>query len=55
MGANVVEVSHPLVQHHLVRLRDKSTPPVEFRTLIGRLAVLLVPEAPVGHRFTRRH
>ena len=41
----VVEVSHPLIQHHLVRLRDKSTPPVEFRTLIGRLAVLLAYEA----------
>lgn len=45
MGENVVEVSHPLIQHHLVRLRDKSTPPVEFRTLIGRLAVLLAYEA----------
>ena len=45
MGANVFEVSHPLVQHHLVRLRDKATPPVEFRTLIGRLAVLLAYEA----------
>ena len=45
MGATVVEVSHPLVQHHLVRLRDKSTPPVEFRMLIGRLAVLLAYEA----------
>ena len=41
----VVEVSHPLVEHHLVRLRDHSTPPVEFRLLIGRLAVLLAYEA----------
>lgn len=41
----VVEVSHPLIQHHLVRLRDKTTPPVEFRMLLGRLAVLLAYEA----------
>lgn len=43
--SHVVEVRHPLVQHHLARLRDKSTPPVEFRTLIQRLTELLVYEA----------
>lgn len=43
--SHVVEVRHPLVQHHLARLRDKSTPPVEFRTLIKRLTELLVYEA----------
>jgi uracil phosphoribosyltransferase len=41
----VVEVRHPLVQHHLARLRDKSTPPVEFRALIQRLTGLLAYEA----------
>ena len=43
--SHVVEVRHPLVQHHLARLRDKSTPSVEFRTLIKRLTELLVYEA----------
>lgn len=36
---------HPLIRHHLVHLRDKETPPAEFRTLIGRLAGLLAYEA----------
>lgn len=43
--SNVVEVDHPLVRHHLVRLRDESTPPAEFRNLIRRLATLLAYEA----------
>jgi uracil phosphoribosyltransferase len=41
----VVEVGHPLVQHHLAQLRDVSTPPAEFRQLIQRLAGLLAYEA----------
>lgn len=41
----LVEVSHPLIQHHLSRLRDKETPPAEFRQLVQRLAVLLAYEA----------
>ncbi len=40
-----VEVSHPLVRHHLARLRDATTLPEEFRQLIQRLAVLLAYEA----------
>jgi uracil phosphoribosyltransferase len=43
--ANVVEVAHPLIKHHLSRLRDKHTPPEEFRQLVQRLAVLLAYEA----------
>ena len=43
--SNVTVVNHPLVEHHLVRLRDKTTPPEEFRRLIHRLAVLLAYEA----------
>ena len=42
---SVVEVSHPLIQHHLTRLRDKHTPPAEFRQLVQRLSVLLAYEA----------
>ena len=41
----VHEVAHPLIQHHLATLRDKSTPPDEFRRLVQRLAVLLAYEA----------
>jgi uracil phosphoribosyltransferase len=42
---HVVEVSHPLIKHHLSRLRDTHTPPPEFRQLVQRLAVLLAYEA----------
>jgi uracil phosphoribosyltransferase len=41
----ITEVKHPLIQHHLSRLRDKSTPAAEFRQLVQRLAVLLAYEA----------
>src|SRR5262245_35635404 len=43
--SNVVEVDHPLIRHHLSRLRDRHTPPAEFRQLVQRLAVLLAYEA----------
>src|SRR5262245_50933771 len=43
--STVVEVDHPLIKHHLSRLRDKHTPPAEFRQLVQRLAVLLAYEA----------
>ncbi len=39
------EVQHPLIQHHLAKLRDKTTSPDEFRRLVQRLAALLVYEA----------
>ena len=41
----LIEVEHPLIHHHLTRLRDVTTPPEEFRLLIQRLAVLLAYEA----------
>jgi uracil phosphoribosyltransferase len=41
----VIVVAHPLIKHHLARLRDKHTPPAEFRQLVQRLAVLLAYEA----------
>jgi uracil phosphoribosyltransferase len=41
----LVEVNHPLVRHHLARLRDRITPPAEFRQLVHRLAALLAYEA----------
>src|SRR5262245_31934181 len=43
--SKVVEVSHPLIEHHLSRLRDRHTPPAEFRQVVQRLSVLLAYEA----------
>jgi uracil phosphoribosyltransferase len=43
--SGVFEVQHPLIACHLTRLRDKSTSPVEFRSLVSRLASLLAYEA----------
>ena len=37
----VIEVKHPLVDHHLTILRDKNTPPSLFRQQTHRLAALL--------------
>jgi uracil phosphoribosyltransferase len=42
---SVALVSHPLIEHHLTRLRDQHTPPAEFRQLVQRLSVLLAYEA----------
>lgn len=41
----VIAASHPLVKHHLSRLRERRTSPAEFRQLIQRLATLLAYEA----------
>lgn len=41
----VFEIQHPLVSHHLARLRDEATPSSEFRALVHRLSVLLAYEA----------
>ncbi|MCI0362164.1 MAG: uracil phosphoribosyltransferase [Planctomycetaceae bacterium] len=43
--ALVTHVQHPLIEHHLCRLRDKTTGPLEFRQLIQRLSTLLAYEA----------
>lgn len=43
--SNIHEVQHPLIKHHLTRLRDKSTSPAIFRQRVGRLSVLLAYEA----------
>ena len=42
---SVVEVKHPLVQHKLSYLRDKSTPTVHFRKLVNEVTLLLTYEA----------
>lgn len=41
----IVEVKHPLIDHHLTRLRDVQTPPNEFRAIVYRLTMLLAYEA----------
>jgi uracil phosphoribosyltransferase len=41
----VTVIVHPLVQHNLARLRDKRTPPPEFRRLLGEIASLMMYEA----------
>jgi uracil phosphoribosyltransferase len=42
---NVHEISHPLIQHSLTRLRDVTTQPEEFRAIVTRLTGLLAYEA----------
>ena len=41
----VVEVKHPLVQHKLSYLRDRTTPTVHFRKLVNEVTLLLTYEA----------
>ena len=41
----IVQLDHPLVCHHLAALRDRSTPPRQFREQVRRLSVLLCCEA----------
>jgi uracil phosphoribosyltransferase len=41
----VTEVRHPLVQHKLSYLRDRSTPTVHFRKLANEITLLLTYEA----------
>lgn len=42
---NVTVISHPLVQHNLAQLRDKTTQPQEFRRLLGEISGLMIYEA----------
>jgi len=41
----VTVINHPLVQHHLTRLRDERTGPEEFRRALGEVAALMLYEA----------
>ncbi len=38
-------LDHPLASHILTRLREKSTPPAQFRTLCSQISLLLALEA----------
>jgi uracil phosphoribosyltransferase len=42
---NITVIAHPLVQHHLTRLRDRRTPPQEFRRRLGQITALMIYEA----------
>jgi uracil phosphoribosyltransferase len=41
---NITVVSHPLIQHKLTMLRDKNTPPKDFRELVREISMLLAYE-----------
>ena len=45
MNSNVVEITHPLIQHKISRLRDKNTGTAEFRSLVEEIAMLMGYEA----------
>ena len=42
---NVTSMDHPLIQHKISRLRDKTTGTNEFRTLVSEIAMLMGFEA----------
>lgn len=42
---NVIIMDHPLIQHKISRLRDKTTGTNEFRTLVSEIAMLMGFEA----------
>jgi uracil phosphoribosyltransferase len=44
MGNNVIVLDHPLIQHKLTLLRDKSTGSKEFRELLDEIAMLMAYE-----------
>lgn len=45
MENQVIIMNHPLIQHKLAYLRDKNTGAMEFRQLVGEIAMLLCYEA----------
>jgi len=45
LAGGVIQVEHPLVQYHLTRMRDKTTPSNVFRMSVRRLTMLLAYEA----------
>ena len=43
--SNVIEMTHPLIQHKITRLRDKNTGTAEFSSLVEEIAMLMEYEA----------
>jgi uracil phosphoribosyltransferase len=52
--ADVNVINHPLVQHKLTLMRDKSTPTVQFRQLLREIATLLTYEVTRDAKLTTR-
>jgi uracil phosphoribosyltransferase len=52
---SIIRLTHPLVQHHLTRLRDTETSPEQFRALVNRLSILLAYEASQDLKLSRTH
>ena len=50
----VTVVSHPLVQHKLTLMRDKTTPTVHFRQLLREIALLLTYEVTRDLKLTEK-
>lgn len=48
LGPNVVIVRHPLVQHKLTMLRNRTTPTKIFKELVDEIAMLMAYEATVA-------
>ena len=55
MTGKVIEVTHPLVQHKLSLMRDKSTPTPTFRALLKEVSNLLAYEITKDVAMTTRH
>lgn len=55
MTGKVIEVTHPLVQHKLSLMRDKSTPTPTFRALLREISNLLAYEITKDVPMTTRH
>ena len=51
----VTVVSHPLVQHKLTLMRDKTTPTAAFRQLLREIALLLTYEVTRDLKLTTKH
>src|SRR5262245_7910318 len=45
MFANLTVLDHPLIQHKMSILRERHTPPRDFKPLVGEIAMLLAYEA----------
>ncbi|MCD8213392.1 MAG: uracil phosphoribosyltransferase, partial [Campylobacter sp.] len=45
IAPNVKLISHPLIEHKLAILRDKNTPPFQFRMLVDEISHLMIFEA----------
>ncbi|MEK9901772.1 MAG: uracil phosphoribosyltransferase, partial [Rhodospirillaceae bacterium] len=54
MAVDPIVVTHPLVQHKISLLRDKTTPSITFRMLVREIAQLMLFEATRDLALTER-